>query len=248
MFVLRGISYVLQYGIEMFFKRRNTTVSSAQVSEVKRVTVLRKSVKHARILVHHDGNVHFVVPHRYADEKIRFLLRKHADWINKQRSRFSSLERISLSSDEILYRGETLRFHQRYDLQEAVEIHPTEQLILSGVNLLEKDILEAWYHDEAERIIPQRVQILAYRFGFNCHRVRVTSPKTIWGSCSARNVISINWRLIKAPPFVLDYLILHELVHTEVHDHSKRFWKRVAEVCPRYEEAVKWLKTYGRWI
>ena len=232
----------------MFFKRRNTHSSPTQPNAVKRVTVLRKPVKHARILVHHDGDVHFIVPHRFAEDKIHSLLKKHSDWIDKQRSRFSKLERISLAPDQILYRGHILHFRRKIELQESVEIYPTDRLIYSGVNLLESYILEAWYIDEAERIIPQRVETIADRYGFEFSHVRVTSPKTIWGSCTAKNVISINWRLIKAPAYVLDYLILHELVHTEIQNHSKRFWKRVGEVCPRYEEAIQWLKTYGRWI
>ena len=68
------------------------------------------------------------------------------------------------------------------------------------------------------------------------------AQKTRWGSCSARGTISLNWRLIHAPPFVRDYLIVHELMHRRQMNHSARYWKLVADAFPRWQEAEAWLK------
>ncbi len=213
-----------------------------------RVQIIRKNVKHARIMVHHDGQVHFVAPLRYSEDRIHQLVQKHAPWIDKQRQKFSTLARIRLEPGQILYRGKVYRFVRKAALGEEVYIYPEHSIICSGVDLVNPTILDEWYRSEAKRIIARRIDLLAERFNLPYTKLRVTSPKSIWGSCTAKHVISVNWRLIKAPAFVLDYLLLHELVHTEVADHSTRFWNRVAKVCPRYEEAVQWLKTYGRWI
>jgi predicted metal-dependent hydrolase len=63
-----------------------------------------------------------------------------------------------------------------------------------------------------------------------------------WGSCTAKGHISLNWKLIEQPDFVLDYVILHELVHTVELNHSKRFWEKLRKVCPRADEGRKWLR------
>ena len=74
------------------------------------------------------------------------------------------------------------------------------------------------------------------------NRVTVRAQKTRWGSCSARGTLSLNWRLIHAPPEVVDYLIIHELMHRREMNHSARFWKLVAQACPDYPAAEQWLK------
>lgn len=74
------------------------------------------------------------------------------------------------------------------------------------------------------------------------HRVTVRDQRSRWGSCSVRGTISLNWRLIQAPAFVSDYLILHELMHRREPNHSARFWRLVEEACPDYLSAEAWLK------
>ena len=71
-------------------------------------------------------------------------------------------------------------------------------------------------------------------------RVYVMDRRTKWGNCSALGNLSFSWRLIMAPPFVLEYLVTHEAVHLVVPDHSKRFWLTVQSLCPRMERAKQW--------
>ena len=86
-----------------------------------------------------------------------------------------------------------------------------------------------------------RVFELAARHGISIKRVLVRNQRTRWGSCSVYRTISLNWRLIHAPAFVSDYLMLHELMHLREMNHSDKFWKHVAAVCARYTEAEQWL-------
>lgn len=227
----------------IFYKR-----ISQPSARLPRVDIERRQVKYARLSVYHDGRVRMVVPHRFSESKVQQLLQKHASWIQKHRERFANLERIELEENQILYRGKPYRFVLKPSLGSAVLLYCERHAISSGADLLRQHTLDEWYIAEAQRVIPRRVKSLAQRFGFEYHNVRVAHSKTQWGSCSSRKDLMFNWRLIKVPPRVLDYLILHELVHTEVMNHSKRFWKRVEEVCPDYTESVVWLKTYGRWV
>jgi len=104
---------------------------------------------------------------------------------------------------------------------------------------------ERWYRKEAARILKKRVEQYASQYGFQYKKVGVTSARTRWGSCSASGALNFSWRLIMAPLDVVDYVIVHELVHTQVHNHSKQFWKRVGTIMPDYEERRKWLRRNG---
>ena len=79
--------------------------------------------------------------------------------------------------------------------------------------------------------------------GVTFTRIRLSSAKTRWGSCSPRGNLSFNWRLIRAPVQILDYVVVHELAHLTEANHSPRFWKKVEEFCPNYKTARAWLRT-----
>jgi predicted metal-dependent hydrolase len=112
---------------------------------------------------------------------------------------------------------------------------------------LESDLrghIEAHLWNRSAQVFPRRVMELAQRCGLIVKRVSVRNQKRRWGSCSSKGTISLNWRLIQTPPFVQDYIILHELMHLREMNHSARFWKLVSEVCPAYKEAEGWLKAH----
>ena len=94
----------------------------------------------------------------------------------------------------------------------------------------------------AAREFPPRVLALAAAHQLTVRRVTVRNQRSRWGSCSRRGTISLNWRLIQTPPFVQDYIILHELMHLREMNHSARFWREVAGVCPNFATAERWLK------
>jgi predicted metal-dependent hydrolase len=94
----------------------------------------------------------------------------------------------------------------------------------------------------ATRELTGRTRELAGEHGIELRRITVRAQKTRWGSCSSRGILSLNGKLIHAPPMVQDYLIVHELMHRHEMNHSSRFWKRVATAFPAYREAERWLK------
>jgi predicted metal-dependent hydrolase len=76
-------------------------------------------------------------------------------------------------------------------------------------------------------------------------RVRIGNQKTLWGSCSARGVVSLNWRLVAAPKPVFEYVVVHELCHLIERNHGPRFWNLVQSLLPDYKRRRAWLKTHG---
>jgi predicted metal-dependent hydrolase len=104
-----------------------------------------------------------------------------------------------------------------------------------------RDFLEA----EAKRDLAAAVRRHAAKLGVSVKRITVRDTTSRWGSCSATGALSFSWRLILAPPFILDYLAAHEVGHLKELNHSHRFWRVVYELCARTDEAERWLKRHG---
>lgn len=94
--------------------------------------------------------------------------------------------------------------------------------------------------------IAERLAYYAPRLNVRYGRVTVREQRTRWGSCSSKDNLNFNWKLIMAPPDVLDYVVIHELCHLIEFNHSERFWRLVAREMPAYTSCVKWLKQHGK--
>jgi predicted metal-dependent hydrolase len=102
---------------------------------------------------------------------------------------------------------------------------------------------------EAKKKLTTRLKQLAEKHGFTCNRVSLRNQQTRWGSCSRKNNISLNMKLIVLPEELVDYVILHELVHTRIHDHSRRFWSELDKYTGNGKALASKLRNYDtRWI
>ena len=97
---------------------------------------------------------------------------------------------------------------------------------------------------KAEAYLPRRAWELSRQTGLIPSGIKVTGAKNRWGSCSGKNGICLSWRLVKKPPEVIDYVIIHELCHTVHHDHSQKFWELVASFLPDYRTLRQKLKDW----
>lgn len=105
--------------------------------------------------------------------------------------------------------------------------------------------LKAALAQRALERIRERLNEFAPRIGGEFGRVAIRDQRSRWGSCSSKRNLNFNWKLIMAPPQVLDYVVIHELCHLHEFNHSARFWKLVAAQMPEYEAWKKWLKVHG---
>jgi hypothetical protein len=101
---------------------------------------------------------------------------------------------------------------------------------------------DASLRPQAERELPARLMQLAAEHGHHVAAVSVRNQRSRWGSCSPAGRISLNWRLVQVPPPVRDYVLLHELTHLAVSNHSPKFWKALDRACPWHHEARAWLR------
>lgn len=127
------------------------------------------------------------------------------------------------------------------ELQQKKESRP-----VSNLTDVQRDALKKRYIEAAREYFPKRVAYFHQFTGGTYSRISIRDQKTRWGSCSSRGTLSFNWRLMLAPPAILDYVVVHELCHLTHMDHSPAFWQAVGEVCPDYRTARKWLKDHGQ--
>ena len=208
------------------------------------LTIIRRPVKHARLRVREDTSVQLILPNCFDQSLIDSLLRRKATWIARHQQFFRDRvsDRRTLAPGEILLFDETFHYVSAPELGRKVVIDETVKEIRSGCDLTRKADLHRWLRTHAHAFLSDRTTELSasHRLPFN--RLFIRSQRTKWGACSTKSNISLNWRLVLAPKHVCDYVILHELMHTKVLNHSHRFWVLLKGICPRCEEAVRWLK------
>lgn len=115
----------------------------------------------------------------------------------------------------------------------------------SGLSAVQRNALEERYKEAARSYIPQRTAYYQTITGGEYHRITIRDQKTRWGSCSSKGTLSFNWRLMLAPPAILDYVVVHELCHLTHMNHSPAFWQAVEAAYPDYRSARAWLKEHG---
>jgi len=113
---------------------------------------------------------------------------------------------------------------------------------VEGVNAA----IERWYRREARRRILEVASREAKRLGLEYGSVGIRDPRTRWGSCSRRGNLSFSWRLLLAPPEVLEYVVVHELCHLRVSNHSKAFWRALEAARPGWQDQARWLREHGQ--
>jgi predicted metal-dependent hydrolase len=189
-----------------------------------------------------DGTARVTIPRRGTISAAKDFVLRNGDWLEKQFQQLATQPRISAAwnlGTEILFRGEPVRIEN----SDANLINfGSEQIIVSDASADLRPVIQKYLRQLAARELPVRVWELAAQHGVEVTRVSVRNQKSRWGSCSRRETISLNWRLIQTPLFVRDYIILHELAHRRQMNHSEKFWQEVARLCPEYLQAEKWLK------
>ena len=108
--------------------------------------------------------------------------------------------------------------------------------------------LDRWYRGEARRVIEERAEFYARKHGLKYNGIRISAARLRWGSCGPNNRLNFSYRLVMAPLEMIDYVVVHELVHTVERNHSQAFWAKVAAILPEYRLARRWLKLNGRWL
>jgi predicted metal-dependent hydrolase len=195
-----------------------------------------------------DGSARVTIPRGGSIAEARQFAERNVAWIERAFERLSASpsrpERWSVGT-EVYFRGERIRIEPGVNGESGLIRLGSETIQIADptADLRQPIGNHLWRLAAAE--LPPRVFAYASAHLLTVRRVMVRNQRSRWGSCSPQGTVSLNWRLIQAPPFVRDYLILHELMHLREMNHSRRFWRHVQRVCPNYETAERWLKQHA---
>lgn len=207
--------------------------------------LVRKEVKHARLRVSEDGKVRIIAPPSFSKDDISSLLNKKAKWIAKNVKYFEAMSKIELQRNQLLLFGNRYNYFYDTSFSQKVIINHEHRTITAKRDLTDPEIQENWYRNVAKKHLTKRIEQLSKKLNFPYNKLYIRNERNKWGNCSNEKNISLNWKLIKAPEYVIDYIIIHELLHTVVMSHTNKFWTLLKSYYPDYKKSIKWLEKYG---
>jgi predicted metal-dependent hydrolase len=193
------------------------------------------------------GEAVITLPSRTAINTAERFAASHAGWIAARLARVPT--RTVFEPGAVLpFRGEPHRISQRSTRSGPVQLERTEGEPVISVACESAHVarrVRDFLTREARRDLAEAIECYAGKLGQRPVRVTLRDTRSRWGSCTARGELNFSWRLILAPPMVLDYLVAHEMAHLRELNHSPRFWALVNEMCPDTDVAEAWLKRHG---
>jgi predicted metal-dependent hydrolase len=208
--------------------------------------IIRSKRRSIAFTIERDGSLVVRAPLQASDETIRRLVESKADWIRATQEKARKLgpapvRKKFVDGEEFYYLGQP--YHLEIVKGRKTDLHLDGSFKMSpAMRAKVRLAFENWYKKQAKALIPGRVSKLAAQYGFDYQRIRITSARTRWGSCSSRGTLSFTWRLVMAPEDMIDYVIVHELVHLRIPNHSKEFWRQVGLIMPNFKEKRLWLR------
>jgi hypothetical protein len=195
-----------------------------------------------------DGSVRVTIPRSGSATEARRFAERHSAWLERALHRLDTRTPVAKEwrvGTAIFFRGEQVTIEAGLESESRHIRLGTEVLPVADPAGDLRPVIERHLWRLAAQELPPRVLEFAARHQLAVRRVTVRNQRSRWGSCSRRGTISLNWRILQAPPAVRDYLILHELMHLREMNHSARFWREVERACPDYKQAERWLKHHA---
>lgn len=210
----------------------------------------RKDVRSLRLSIGHDGSVRVSMPYWLPYAAGADFARKQREWIASKQTTSAPLKhgtrigkahrvvfipeigRTTLST-RITSGGEVRIFHPSH-------LAPYDQSIQKAAQHASIRALK----QQGEKLLPQRLRSLAQQHGFEYQSVQIKQLKSRWGSCSSERAIALNCYLMQLPWHLIDYVLLHELMHTRIMTHGVVFWVELANYVPNLKTVRKEMKSY----
>jgi len=237
--------------------RHKPALVEKRTATIKHQTItytLRRSfrARRTRIEISQRTGLTVVVPRSYSVSRIPGLLKSKEEWISKQLAKIADAK--SLPPPKHLEAGDCVNYLGHDLVLIKQENHHADDVVIRGNELvinpdlfsngLLEPTLERWYRAEAAKLINDIARRLSSQIHVKYRRIVIRGQKTRWGSCSRRENLNFNWKLIMAPQPVVEYVVIHELLHLKEMNHSRKFWELVASYCPDWREHKKWLKQH----
>ena len=222
-----------------------------QIKQIGTVTFSKnRRSKNIKISVKPDKSVLVSYPFYCTSKEVLTFVHKNEAWIQQQQQKVGLRRNKINANSKIETKLHLLEFvlAEKYDVstnKPIVQIKVIDFDSDKSQNYIE-DILTQIYRFEAKKLLPSRLSELADEQGFQFQKVSIRNNKRNWGSCSSKNNISLNLQMMKLPNELIDYILLHELVHTEIKNHGPKFWEKLNEITDnKARELAKQVKQYS---
>lgn len=207
-----------------------------------------KRTKRLRLVSDING-VQAMVPLSYNPKELEIFVTSKRDWILRTSQQYSKLKERNggLEPNSLYFLGSRYRFHVVKDRRPSTVVSDAIKLITFHVTDRRryKQHIHEWYKQHTARIIADRLPTLARRFNVKYNKISIKNQKSRWASCSKNGNLNFNLLLVAAPSNVIDYVMIHELMHLIEFDHSHQFWQLVKEADPDYKKHREWLANYA---
>ena len=204
-------------------------------SSAKRLTLRIDEKKHLPVLT---------IPNRCSAQKAYDFVDSHRDWITNMLARLPQTQKFS-AGENITILGQTYQIIHAPEERGGVFFRGEQLVVCGEVEFLHRRVTDFLRHLAYEMFLNASLQQAA-KLGCKINNVCIKDTKSRWGSCSNKNNINYNWRVILAPSYVFEYLVCHEVSHLVHPNHSAAFWQCVASLCPNWQEGRRWLKIKGK--
>jgi predicted metal-dependent hydrolase len=187
------------------------------------------------------------VPHGVPSREINAFLDRHHGWLVTKLAKFEADTKLR-DGGEILIRGVPHQIEHSGSLRgitEILELDGERILRISGTPEHAGRRIATFLKKEARADLERLVKFHAGAIGAKVASITMKDTRSRWGSCSSQGNLSFSWRILMAPPMVIDYLAAHEVAHLKEMNHGPRFWALCKKLCPHMEEAKAWLKRHG---
>ena len=215
------------------------------------LNIKKSKRKTLSIYIERDGAVSILAPDSSSDTEIEEVIKKKEYQIYKalaewETTNISKVEREFVNGQSFMYLG------RNYRLELTTEKQTTSLILKNGYFLLDKNhrnkaaqLFIEFYKAKGLPKIIERVEKYKNRLDVVPSQIRIMELKNRWASCSKKGNLNFHWKCILAPLDVLSYIVVHELVHLRIDNHTKQFWNEVDKVIPAYQKHIEWLKNNG---
>ncbi len=211
--------------------------------------IIRSNRKTFALEITPDGRLIVRAPNAATRAQVQAVVNQKASWIAKTRARLAAHDRqhqpkTFTPGETFWYLGEQYTLRLTDQLRPSLDLDGAFHLSRQAHNRARQVFID-WYRAETRQITLSLMEAYIRQYGFKVNKVRITSARTRWGSCSGKGNLNFTYRLCMAPLSVVEYVVVHELVHLKVPNHSRQFWAEVARINPAWQESRAWLKQYG---
>jgi predicted metal-dependent hydrolase len=207
--------------------------------------IIRTRRRTLALVVTTDARLIVRAPLHTPEAEIEGLVIRKSAWIRRtmdgMKNRPLAPRKAFVNGEEFLFLGSPYLLEiveengQEIELRDRLCIH---RKLLPDI----RSHLLQWYRLQAKKHVTGRCEVYSGLTGFTPQSIHITDARKRWGSCSSKGALNFSWRIIMAPREVVDYIIVHELVHLDQPDHSRNFWRTVEQILPDYATRKEWLR------